>query len=228
MWATLEEVRLEALAAKNAPAAPAAKTDIWETILSLLNGLTNVFFSLLTPLLMLAGWLLTPDWVFGEIFGLRPVLHQLWVLVSNIVYIIFAFLLVAMAFMNIFAGEKNTWAIKAKLPKLIVGVISVPFTWFFVSAIVSISSILTASAIQLAGDLTPNNSVSPKITVYKDCTIDFTKGTLGKDSSAKFTDCKNPVETPLSDILKSKDAFGIVSYYAYSIFQIQELKSLAE
>ncbi len=172
MWATLEEDRLEALAAKNAPAAPAAKTDIWETILSLLNGLTNVFFSLLTPLLMLAGWLLTPDWVFGEIFGLRPVLHQLWVLVSNIVYIIFAFLLVAMAFMNIFAGEKNTWAIKAKLPKLIVGVISVPFTWFFVSAIVSISSILTASAIQLAGDLKPNGP-EILISVYKKCTIDF-------------------------------------------------------
>lgn len=28
--------------------------------------------------------------------------------------------------------------------------------------------------------------------------------------------------------MKSKDAFGIVSYYAYSIFQIQDLKSVAE
>jgi hypothetical protein len=129
---------------------PADKDEVWKTILSLLNGLTNVVFSLLTPLLMLAGWLLTPDWVFGEVFGLRPVLHDLWILVSNMVYVVFAFLLVVMAFMNIFAGEKNTWAIKAKLPKLIVGVISVPFTWFFVSGIVSISSVLTASAIQMA------------------------------------------------------------------------------
>lgn len=86
-----------------------------------------------------------------------------------------------MAFMNIYAGEKNTWAIKAKLPKLIVGVISVPFTWFFVSAILSISSILTASVIQLAGDLRVSSSTSTEITINipKDCTIDFTASPTG-------------------------------------------------
>ena len=179
--------------------------------MSLLNGLTGVFLSILTPFLILCGWLLTPDWVFGEVFGLRPVLHSLWVLVSNIVYIIFAFLLVAMAFMNIFAGEKNTWAIKAKLPKLIIGVISVPFTWFFVSAIISISSILTASAIQLAGDLSPTG---PEFTfkVPTKCTIDFTKSPANTlDSSApsiatKDQNCgdeKDWVPKKLSEMLVS-------------------------
>lgn len=72
------------------------------TGLSFINGFFNILFALITPLLMLAGWLLTPDWVFGEIFGLRVVLHDLWILVSNLVYVIFAFLLVAMAFANIF------------------------------------------------------------------------------------------------------------------------------
>lgn len=69
------------------------------------NAVINILYALLTPLLMLAGWLLTPDWAFGEIFGMRPVLHDMWILVSNIVYVIFAFLLVAMAFMNIFGAE---------------------------------------------------------------------------------------------------------------------------
>ncbi len=33
-----------------------------------LNAALNLLYALLTPLLMLAGWLLTPDWAFGEIF----------------------------------------------------------------------------------------------------------------------------------------------------------------
>lgn len=70
-----------------------------------INAAINLMYALLTPLLALAGWLLTPDWAFGEIFGMRVVLHDLWILISNIVYVIFAFLLVAMAFMNIFGAE---------------------------------------------------------------------------------------------------------------------------
>jgi hypothetical protein len=208
------------------PVTQSDKDDVWKTITSILNGVTNIFFALLTPLLMLAGWLLTPDWVFGEIFGLRPILHNLWVLISNIVYVIFAFLLVVMAFMNIFAGEKNTWAIKAKLPKLIVGVISVPFTWFFVSGIASISSVMTASAIQLAGDLVPTGAEF-SFPVYAKCTIDFEATPSGNAwSGGNFSKCENPSPKKLSEILKSSDAYGIVSYYAYWIFQIQSLKSL--
>jgi hypothetical protein len=178
---------------------------------------------------MLAGWLLTPDWVFGEVFGLRPVLHDLWILVSNMVYVVFAFLLVVMAFMNIFAGEKNTWAIKAKLPKLIVGVISVPFTWFFVSGIVSISSVLTASAIQMAWDLKPTGP-EINITMPAKCTLDFESAPIGwtNKSDGKFSSCDPATERPLSELLKSKDAYGIVSYYAYGVFQIQDLKKITE
>jgi hypothetical protein len=213
------------------PVTQADKDDVWKSFLSLLNGITNIFFALLTPLLMLAGWLLTPDWVFGEIFGLRPILHNLWILVSNVVYVIFAFLLVVMAFMNIFAGEKNTWAIKAKLPKLIVGVISVPFTWFFVSAVISISSVLTASAIQLAGDLVPTDAQATFM-APKECTINFkatpkwTGTGLGVDSDGSFSSCTKSEPRKLSDFLKSKDAYGIVSYYAYWVFQVQDLKKI--
>lgn len=152
------------------------KADEQNTGTSTLNMLINALFVLLSPLLIFAGWLLTPDWVFGEIFGLRPILHSLWVLISNIVYIIFAFLLIVMAFMNIYGGEKNAWAIKTKLPKLIIGVVSVPFTWFFVSAVISISTVLTASAIQLAGDLgkTTANGNEFEFEIKTECAIDFT------------------------------------------------------
>jgi hypothetical protein len=231
VWANAMTPQQIEAAAKGSWVAQSDKDDIWKSFLSLLNGITNIFFALLTPLLMLAGWLLTPDWVFGEIFGLRPILHDLWVLVSNVVYVIFAFLLVVMAFMNIFAGEKNTWAIKAKLPKLIVGVISVPFTWFFVSAVVSISSVLTASAIQLAGDLVPTDAQATFM-APKECTINFegkkTPGgaNLWIGSDGSFSSCTKSEPRKLSEFLKSKDAYGIVSYYAYGVFQVQDLKRI--
>jgi hypothetical protein len=208
------------------------------SLVVVLNALLNVMYALLTPLLLLAGWLLTPDWAFGEIFGLRPVIHDLWILISNIVYIIFAFLLVTMAFMNIFGAEGNTWAIRAKLPKLIVGIISVPFTWFFVSAIVSLSSILTASAIQLAGDLAPTDSSELELSIPKKCTINFEASVSGTAATpaaggaaakpgSKFLDCPPSTEKkPFKELFKSSDAFGIVSYYAYGVFKIDKYKEI--
>lgn len=224
---------------ENVYAATEPNTPTGDALIKTINLLFNALYAIMTPFLMLAGWLMTPDWVFGEIFGLRPVLHNMWIMVSNIVYVIFAFLLVAMAFMNIFGAEGNTWAIKAKLPKLIVGIISVPFTWFFVSAIVSISSVLTASAVQLAGDLAPSDLNQFTITIPTTCNIDFTKSVAGgttpsadgktpsSTSTGKFLDCgTNEKETTIGAMTKSNDAFGIVSYYAYGVFKIQDYKSI--
>ena len=92
-------------AAETTPKKTETKDPMDETINSIIS-----FFNLgigvltfcITPLIMLAGWLLSPDWTFGEIFGLRPILHQLWILVSNVVYVIFGFMLVFVAFANIF------------------------------------------------------------------------------------------------------------------------------
>lgn len=73
-----------------------------ESLVSLMNVGIGTLTFLITPLIMLAGWLLSPDWTFGEVFGLRPIFHSLWVLISNIVYVIFGFMLVFVAFANIF------------------------------------------------------------------------------------------------------------------------------
>lgn len=228
----VSEVRLgEGVWAATAPDAAKPKanatTPEGATGVKTINAALNVMYALLTPMLMLAGWLLTPDWVFGEIFGLRPVFHNLWILISNIVYVIFAFLLVAMAFMNIFGHEGNTWAIRAKLPRLIIGVISVPFTWLFVSAVVSISSILTASAIQIAGDLAPADVSQFSFPMPGSCTLDFTQSANGTATGSKFLDCKPAAaEKKFSDLFKSDDAFGIVSYYAYGVFKIDKYKEI--
>jgi len=73
-------------------------------------------------------------------------------MVSNVVYLIFAFILIAIAFMNIIGKWWDSWELKQALPKFIVWVLMVPFSWFFVSFIISISSILTVSALTLPFD----------------------------------------------------------------------------
>lgn len=75
-----------------------------ESATAFANAIIAVIQIIFLPATMLAGWLLSPDWTFGQIFGLRPVLHNLWILISNVVYAIFAFILVAIAFMNIFGA----------------------------------------------------------------------------------------------------------------------------
>ena len=42
-----------------------------------------------------------PGWTNGTMFGLQEYLKEIWILVSNVVYFIFAFILIAIAFMNI-------------------------------------------------------------------------------------------------------------------------------
>lgn len=92
-----------------ASAAEPGKTEKKDVVGMVVGGmidLANIVIKLLsiflTPLIMLSGWLLSPDWTFGDIFGLRPILHKLWILISNVVYVVFGFMLVFVAFANIF------------------------------------------------------------------------------------------------------------------------------
>jgi hypothetical protein len=55
---------------------------------------------------MFAGWLMSPDWTSGDLFGIRKPMYSLWVTVSNIVYFIYAILLILIALGTMFNQEK--------------------------------------------------------------------------------------------------------------------------
>lgn len=44
---------------------------------------------------------MSPDWTSGDLFGLRTPMHDMWVIVSNIVYFIYAVLLIIIALATI-------------------------------------------------------------------------------------------------------------------------------
>ena len=114
---------------------------------------------------------LEPGWYNGDVFGLRDYLKTIWILVSNLVYFAFAFILIWIAFMNIIWKTDEHYELKKALPKFIVWILIVPFSWFFVQFMLSISAILTVAVLTLPYD-TFNwfTDFSPSITNYKVCT----------------------------------------------------------
>ena len=72
-------------------------------------------------------------------------------MISNITYFIYAILLVFIALATIFNNEH--YGYKALLPKLALGIILVPMTWWFVQFIISLSTIVTASVINIPAEV---------------------------------------------------------------------------
>jgi hypothetical protein len=102
---------------------------------------------IVSPAIIFASWLMSPDWTSGDLFGLREPMHKMWIIVSNIVYFIYAILLIIIALATIFG--KESFSYKTMLPKLALGILMVPFTWWFVQWTISLSAIVTASVVSI-------------------------------------------------------------------------------
>ncbi len=127
------------------------ETDAINKGIKVINYILIMSSALLWAATALISLFLTPGWVNGSIFGLDGYMKEMWIMVSNIVYFIFAFILIMIAFMNII-GKWDKWELKSALPKFIVWVVMVPFTWFFVQFVLSISAILTVWVLTLPYD----------------------------------------------------------------------------
>lgn len=123
-------------------------SDMLEGIISIMNLVFGMITALLTPAVILAGWLMTPDWTMGDFFGLRPYFVNVWILVSNLVYIAFALILLYMAVMQIFSSNSE-YTFKKKLPQFLVGILLVPFTWLIVSWTISFANQATAAVLSI-------------------------------------------------------------------------------
>lgn len=102
---------------------------------------------------------LNPGWTNGTWIWIQTHLKDLWIMVSNIVYVIFGFLLIIIAFMNII-WKWDKWELKQALPKFIIWVLIVPFSWLFVQLVITFSSFLSVSVLMLPYDVLSNSPQS--------------------------------------------------------------------
>lgn len=215
------------------PAAAPATTDknTWYIPLVLMSALAGFSGSII-------GFFINPEWTNWSIFGLTDQLKNLWVLTSNIVYFIFAFMLILMAFMNIIWHGKNEYEMKTALPKFIVWILIVPFSWFIVQFVVSISSILTVSVLSLPYDLYKPSIDSMNMDIPTNCTLDIDSASAtwtlkNLDSTDESTRSwrinsiwKCEKSKKISQIFQWNSIFSIMSIYAYWILKINTMDTL--
>lgn len=181
---------------------------------------------------------LDPGWINGSIFKLNIAFKSIWIMVSNVVYFIFAWILIWIAFMNII-WKWDKWELKKSLPKFIVWVLIVPFSWFFVQLVLSVSWYLTVSILTLPSEIfTSYDTKLTEIKIPKECIIDFnysSSWTTLSDISmvwnqaqdGKFFYCSNDEDNKIT--LKEamdKSSFWLISMYTYWILNIQNLKTI--
>lgn len=196
----------------------------------------TVFLSVLT---YLSTVFLSPEWINGSLFGLNWYFKSIWILISNVVYLIFAFIIIWIAFMNIIWKWQEKYALKQALPKFVVGVLIVPFSWFLVQFILSISAVLTISALNLPFETfkTFDNKLS-EVKIPTKCTLNLKSEdpnktwTNWKEETKKFFDCwgKDAKKISLSELRSSEKGidsiFWVIWIYTYGILSIESMDNL--
>ncbi len=110
-------------------------------IVDALSVLVSVLHVLLLLCLKIASFLLSSAFFLQP--NMMSVLKNIWLLSRDIVNIIFAFMLIGVAFMTILKGDSSL--VKEKIVHFVMAVILVNFSWFFPRVIIDVSSVLTAT-----------------------------------------------------------------------------------
>ena len=217
----------------------AATDTVKKGINSILEGL-NIALSVISVMLALLTYLSTlfldPSWLNGSVFGLSVKFKEIWILVSNIVYFAFAFILIWIALVNIVWKAGDKFQLKQALPRFIAWILIVPFSWFIVQFILSISAILTVSALTLPVNTFPDyNTVMDKVTIPSKCTIDLSHDLDSKTAQNWFSCDENQNKkweegasrVSLNESFKKWDVnssiFATISLYTYGVIQIDKL-----
>lgn len=225
---------------------PNTQTDVSsetvETFIKFTSWVASIIAVLLWLLTYLTTIFLSPEWTNGSIFGMTEYLKWIWILVSNFVYFTFAFILIYVAFANIVWTSNNNLQIKQALPKFIVWILIVPFSWFLVQFMVSISSILTVASMNLPFEAFKNyETTMSTVKVPTKCTInlwvlwrsewDTSKWWWWDPTSNQIFKCDGQ-EKELSVLMKTDKAadgiFWIMTMYTYWLLNIEWLDKLTE
>jgi len=195
-----------------------------------LNGFLKIVAALLGLLTFLVGLFLYPEWTSGSIVWLwwsDGALKTMWIMMSNVVYFIFALIFIWIAFMNIIGKDWETYGLKTAMPRFIIWVLIVPFTWFFVQFILSISSILTVWVLSLPYDTFKDTYMKiDKLEQVKFCK-DYVINTWTLTWSTFPIGCKewSKDAMSLSDIVNPKNSdslFWITTVYTYWVMALDE------
>lgn len=138
-------------------------TDVLNNTYAKITGLFTVVMNfisvLLWPILLMIGGLIQNDIIFGG--GMEDRLLLVWREVRNIVNIFFVIGLVGLAFYNVLGVGDDK--IKSVLPKLIIAIIAVNFTFLAGKVVLDVANVVTVSLFAIPQSIDPDSAnVMPK------------------------------------------------------------------
>lgn len=133
----------------NAAADPTVKENTLQSLSVLLYTVMDFLNKLLWPFLLVIGDLMDPQRILGPGMGDR--LLSIWVQMRNLVNIAFVLVLLFVAFYNVlgFGGGEGEMAIKTALPKIVLGLILVNFTFVGGKIVLDLTNVATTAAFSL-------------------------------------------------------------------------------
>lgn len=223
-----------------------------QKVVGILNGIITLMASVMWMVTSFITIFLYPGWVNGTLFGLQDYLKEIWILVSNIIYFIFAFIIIVIAFMNIIGKWEWNWELKQAMPKFIIGILIVPFSWFFVQFVLAISAVLTVWVLTLPydsfkdqallstaldGTELAGSKICKDVVISLSWEFEWNTSSLGWDDSALSENirCKDGWEITIKQLFEWTDGwegldntiFGVISVYTYWVLKIQELDTIS-
>ena len=123
--------------------------EIQQNIITKTNVVISFLNALLWPMLMLIGSLLDNNLIFGA--GIEERLLTIWVQFRDFTNIAFVVVLLIAALANIFKmGEgESKWSLKAVLPKFVLGLILINFSFMGAKVILDVSNVVTTAVFAL-------------------------------------------------------------------------------
>ncbi len=116
-------------------------------------GLQKALNRLIWPILTLIGGLMDNSLLFGN--GMEEKLRDIWIPIRNLVNILFVIVLVGIALYNVLGlGDENgQYSIKSALPKIIIGIIAINFSFLAIKVFLDTINVLTVSVFALPGQV---------------------------------------------------------------------------
>lgn len=118
-----------------------------------LLGVQQFLNRLIWPVLVLSGSLMENDLLFGN--GMEEKLHDIWIPIRNLVNILFVVVLVGLALYNVLGvgDEGGNTSIKSMLPKIVIGIIAVNFSFVAIKVFLDGINAMTVSVFGLPGQV---------------------------------------------------------------------------
>lgn len=152
-------------------AAPTSATNTQQELVQKIVDALTLFMQflqrLLWPVLLLIGGLMQNDILYGA--GMEQTLLTIWQNIRNVVNILFVLFLLGIAFYNVMGGESQDYHIKTILPKFVLALIAVNFSFLIIKVLIDGVNVVSTAFFALPGavseGLTPDDQFQEKVCI---------------------------------------------------------------